>query len=222
MAPRLERSEKGLELVTDEGQRLFLDFVADRAHYLKPHRGKSELIAKATGLSKGYREIWDLTAGLAEDAWFLVRLGARVTAFERHPLISELVQDAWQRASQNPSTEMLAQNFRLIPEDAIQFLQKLPMGEGPEVIYLDPMFSFKKEKSALPRKEMQIFRAVVGSDSDSLNLLKESLRVAKDRVVVKRPLKEAPLLDGVQHRFEGSSIRFDLYQPASFRMGVPK
>ena len=79
------------------------------------------------------------------------------------------------------------------------------------------MFSFEKKKSALPRKEMQIFRSVVGADADSMDLLKESLRVAKDRVVVKRPIKEAPLMEQVQHRFEGSAIRFDLYQPALFR-----
>lgn len=211
-----------MELVTAEGLRLFLDFVSDRVHYQKPHRGKSELIAKATGLSKGFTEIWDLTAGLAEDAWFLVRLGARITAFERHPLIAALVADAWERARSHPSTEELASRFSLKKEDALAALSRIADGQGPSVIYMDPMFSFKKEKSALPRKEMQIFRSLVGADEDSSSLLKEALRVARDRVVVKRPLKEPPLLEGVQHRFEGSAIRFDLYQPALFRGKVAK
>lgn len=213
MAARLEITPRGTELVTDEGQRLFLDFVSDRARYRKAHRGKNELIAKATGLSKGHKEIWDLTAGLAEDAWFLVSLGARVTAFERQPLIAALVKDAHARALLSPVTAEAASRFSFSQEDSLQVLKKMETGRGPAVIYMDPMFHFAKEKSALPRKEMQIFRSLVGSDPDANDLLAEALRVAGERVVVKRPLKEAPLRDGVQHRFEGSSIRYDLYSP---------
>lgn len=213
MAARLERTAEGLELVTDEGLHLLLDFVGDRTRYRKPHRGKNELIAKATGLSKGFTEIWDLTAGLAEDAWFLVALGAKVTAFERHPLIAELVKDAHQRALASPVTAEQAARFEIRGEDARTALAKIKDHEGPSVIYMDPMFQFAKEKSALPRKEMQIFRALVGADEDSTDLLREALRVAKDRVVVKRPIKEAPLLPRVQHRFEGSAIRYDFYSP---------
>lgn len=213
LAARLEKTDLGTELITDEGLRLFLDFVGDRARYRKPHRGKNELIAKATGLSKGLTEIWDLTAGLGEDAWFLVALGAKVTAFERHPLIAALLKDALDRASVSPITSDQARRFEVRSEDAREALAKIPDHEGPQVIYMDPMFQFAKEKSALPRKEMQIFRAVVGADADSVELLREAIRVAKDRVVVKRPIKEAPLLPQVQHRFEGSAIRYDFYSP---------
>ncbi|MBX2995042.1 MAG: class I SAM-dependent methyltransferase [Bdellovibrionaceae bacterium] len=210
---KIEHTERGAELVTDDGLRLHLDFVNDRLKYQRPHRGKSELIAKAIGLSKGFHQVWDLTAGLAEDAWFLVRLGAEVTAFERQPLIAELVEDARQRAARAPETAELAARFSLRAGDAIEILRALQKGSGPEVIYLDPMFSFEKKKTALPRKEMQIFRSVVGADADASDLLREALRVAKDRVVVKRPLKEPPLLEGLQHRFEGTTIRYDLYNP---------
>lgn len=213
MAARLERTPHGTELVTDEGLRLLLDFVGDRARYRKPHRGKNELIAKATGLSKGLTEIWDLTAGLAEDAWFLVTLGARVTAFERHPQIAALLQDAHERALASPVTTELAKRLEIRAEDARSVLACIDDHAGPSVIYLDPMFQFAKEKSALPRKEMQIFRSIVGADDDSTELLKEAIRVARDRVVVKRPIKEAPLLPRVQHRFEGSAIRYDFYSP---------
>ncbi len=217
MATRLETTLRGVELVTEDGSRLFLDFVSDRAHYQKAHRGKSELIAKATGLAKGLTQIWDLTAGLAEDAWFLVRLGATVTAYERQPLIVALIQDAHNRALQNPFTKPLALRLHLIAGNAIDILKALPDGGGPDVIYLDPMFTFKKEKNALPRKEMQIFRSIVGSDADSLELLTQARRVARERVVVKRPLKEAPLIEGVQHRFEGTTVRYDLYKPKGLR-----
>ena len=203
--------------MTADGLRLHLDFIKDKVHYQRPHRGKQELIAKAIGLGKGFSEVWDVTAGLAEDAWFMLRLGARVTAFERNPLVAEIVKDAWRRARISPLHSDLSSRFEIINKDAIEVLKKIETGQGPEVIYVDPMFHFEKKKTALPRKEMQIFRELVGADSDFEVLLAEALRVARFRVVVKRPLKEKALLPGVQHRFEGSSIRYDLYQPSLFR-----
>ncbi|MFN7728784.1 MAG: class I SAM-dependent methyltransferase [Bdellovibrio sp.] len=213
MSAKIEYTEKGAELITDEGLRLHLDFVNDLQRYQRPHRGKSELIAKAIGLPKGFSQVWDLTAGLAEDAWFMVRLGASVTAFERQPLIAAIVQDAWQRALKAEKTHEIASRFEFQAKDAIEYLRTLERNQGPSVIYMDPMFSFEKKKTALPRKEMQIFRSLVGADTDATDLLREALRVAQDRVVVKRPLREPPLLEGVQHRFEGTTIRYDLYNP---------
>ena len=204
-------------MVTDDGLRLHLDFLKDKKHYQRPHRGKQELMAKAIGLGKGFSEVWDVTAGLAEDAWFMLRLGARVTAFERNPLIAALVKDAWERARAHPALSQVVDRFEVMNRDSIEMLREMKAGSGPEVIYMDPMFHFEKKKTALPRKEMQIFREIVGADSDAENLLREALRVARSRVIVKRPLKEHPLLPGVQHRFEGSSIRYDLYQPVLFR-----
>ena len=78
------------------------------------------------------------------------------------------------------------------------------------VLYLDPMFP-EKNKTALPRKEMQIFRGWVGADEDSAELLKLALQLPVDRIVVKRPLRAEPLLDKVTHSFEGKTVRYDLY-----------
>ena len=60
------------------------------------------------------------------------------------------------------------------------------------MIYLDPMFPHR-DKSALVKKEMQVFRTVVGDDDDSPALLKAALAVATYRVVVKRPRKAEPV-----------------------------
>ena len=86
----------------------------------------------------------------------------------------------------------------------------MKQNEKPQVIYLDPMFPQKK-KSSLPRKEMVLFRSLVGDDTDSEELLQIALKTAKERVVVKRPLKSAPILKEPQHSFEGNSVRYDLY-----------
>ncbi len=84
-------------------------------------------------------------------------------------------------------------------------------GEPPQVIYLDPMFPHR-DKSALVKKEMRVFRPLVGDDLDAPALLEAALALATHRVVVKRPRK-APIIDGPKpsHGLEGKSSRYDIY-----------
>lgn len=197
--------KKGLSYIDEVLGELYLDFLGDQLNYVRQsHRGKSELIAKALGLSKGTDQVFDATLGLAQDAWFLVRLGMSVSGCERSPVLFLLLQDALHRA-QVPYPQV---TLKIHFADSIDFLAGLP--QGPRVIYLDPMFPDKK-KSALPRKEMQIFRKLVGDDVDSIKLFETAVSVATHRVVVKRPLKSLPLAPGVIHSFEGTTVRYDLY-----------
>jgi 16S rRNA (guanine1516-N2)-methyltransferase len=194
--------------VTDQGS-LCLDFVNDAINYARPlPKGKSELIAKAIGISKGFVEVLDLTAGLAQDAVVLARLGCKVTAVERSPFIFPLLEDAKKRAE---GIEWIGR-IQFINRNSIDLLLDTNFSLHPQVVYLDPMFPEKK-KSALPRKEMQIFRKVVGDDMDSEKLLELCLRSNVERVIVKRPIHAPDLLPGVTHRFEGTSVRYDLYIP---------
>lgn len=211
----LKKTNRGLELFVDEQRSLFLDFVND-SKYRRPHRGKNELIAKALGYSSGFREVWDLTAGLCEDALFISQLGFKVSAFERHPQLAALIADALDRLKLS-KPENKYSNISLKQADSINFLSEISDASGPEVLYLDPMFEYSKIKSALPRIEMQIFRALVGPDVDAKELLQQAIRVAKKRVVVKRPRKELPMLDQVQHSFEGRAVSYDLYMPRALR-----
>ena len=77
-------------------------------------------------------------------------------------------------------------------------------------VYIDPMYPERK-KTALPRKEMQIFRDLVGGDADAESLLERSLDLGYRRVVVKRPLRSDPLKKEPQHQFVGNTDLFDLY-----------
>ena len=83
--------------------------------------------------------------------------------------------------------------------------------EAADVVYLDPMFPHR-DKSALVKKEMQVFRTIVGDDEDSGQLLASALKHARYRVVVKRPRK-APAIEGPEPttRVEGKSSRYDVY-----------
>jgi Protein of unknown function (DUF548). len=84
---------------------------------------------------------------------------------------------------------------------------------APDVVYLDPMYPHR-QKSALVKKEMRVFQSLVGPDEDADALLEPARRLAKKRIVVKRP-DYAPPLAGVetQSAVVTKSHRFDIYPP---------
>lgn len=181
---------------------LSIDFLQDQARYKrKGHRGKSESIAKALGAGKGLRRVLDATAGLAQDSFFLTQLGFEVTATERSAILYLLLKDGERRLG--PEAKI-----HFIFSDAAKYICSKEF--SAEAIYMDPMFPEKK-KTALPRKEMQIFRKLVGDDQDATELLKTALASSAQRVVVKRPLKAPALQENPIHSFTGTTVRFDLY-----------
>ena len=92
--------------------------------------------------------------------------------------------------------------------EAAILLRSLP---PPDVVYLDPMYPHRT-KSALPKKEMRLFRLLVGPDDDAAALLAAARAVALRRVVVKRPAG-APFLGAAKPdgRVESKNTRYDLY-----------
>lgn len=188
-----------------------VDFIAGKyAHRRKYGGGKSQLIAKALGLkSLKSPTVLDLTAGLGQDAFILACLGCSVTMIERSPIIAALVQDAINRAKNDSFFSTL--NLQLIVSESSSYLQSLSQNNLPDIIYIDPMFP-SRTKSALVKKEMRVLREIVGEDSDAGLLLEESCKIAKKRVVVKRP-RLAPHLDEriPDLIVRGESSRFDVY-----------
>jgi 16S rRNA (guanine1516-N2)-methyltransferase len=106
--------------------------------------------------------------------------------------------------------------MRLISGNAID-LMRAWSEEAPQVIYLDPMFPHR-DKSALVKKEMRLFRPLTGDDDDAPALLEAALALATHRVVVKRPRK-APAIGGGAPAYvlEGKSSRFDIYPKKSLK-----
>lgn len=199
---------------------LKIDFLGDTVNYArKKHRGKQELISKALGLGKGTSKVIDLTCGLAQDAFFIAQLGVPVLALERSPQLFAILASALAEARiRAPQREDLAR-LEIRSGDSREFLLSQEFLQEPHAslaLYLDPMFPEKK-KSALPRKEMQIFRQMVGEDPDSQELWKEAMQSGCSRLVVKRPLRAKPLGPGVVHMFKGTSVRYDLYTPSHRR-----
>lgn len=199
----------------DYGKPLSVDFVSGKAaHRRQFGGGRGQLVAKACGLSKGVTpSIVDATAGLGRDAFVLASLGAQVLLIERVAAIAALLEDGLARALRHADTAEIAARMMLRHGDAADTLADIVANAqfDPQVIHLDPMFPHR-EKSALVKKEMRLFRELAGDDSDAPKLLEAALDVATHRVVVKRPRKAPPIAGPAPHHtLEGKTSRYDLY-----------
>jgi 16S rRNA (guanine1516-N2)-methyltransferase len=146
----------------------------------------------------------DATAGFGHDAFHLFHLGKCVTAVERSSVVAAMLADAIDRLVPAKCTGSL----RLIFGEATQLLTDC---EPPDVVYLDPMFPERATRSALAGKEQRMLRSLVGEDSDADSLFRAAKSVALQRVVVKRPLWAAPLVEEPNIEFRGRVIRYDVY-----------
>ena len=148
------------------------------------------------------RVIWDTTCGTGKDSLLIHIFGAKLMAFERNPAIYLLLEDALRR---------FPLDFKLTFGDASKLDPDHGLNDRPEVIYYDPMYPSKK-KSALARKEMRIFKDLVGEDLDSGEFLDWAMKTATERVVVKRPLEALPVKENPTASYSGKSTRYDMYK----------
>lgn len=195
-----------------------VDFVGGALAHRRLHGGGSgQAVAKAVGIQPGVRPtVLDATAGLGRDAFVLAQLGCELTLIERQPLIAALLADGLRRGRLDPEVAPIMQRMQLQHGNAIELMRGWSE-ELPQVVLLDPMFPHR-DKSALVKKEMRLFRPLVGDDDDAPELLAAALALASHRVVVKRPRK-APAIAGEKPGFvlEGKSSRFDIYPRKSLK-----
>lgn len=174
--------------------------------------GRGQPLARAAGLKKGANpRVLDVTGGLGRDGFVLACLGCPVTLVERSPVVAALLANALERARHHEELKPVIERVSVIEADALQTLESLCARLHPEVIYMDPMYPHRT-KSALVKKEMRIFRRLVGDDPDAAALLASARRCVAGRVVVKRPRGAPPLGNG-KPAFDISSknTRFDVY-----------
>lgn len=191
---------------------VFVDFIGGTmAHRRKFGGGRAEAIAKAVGV-KGDRlpSVLDATAGLGRDAFVLAAIGCCVRMVERHPVVRLLLQDGLARAYADQEMGHYWQiHLQLLTANHLAELD--PDTDFADAVYLDPMYPHK-QKSALVKKEMRVFQHLVGADLDSDELLTPALKLARNRVVVKRPDYADFLGQKKPHSFrETKNHRFDIY-----------
>ncbi|MDP6968551.1 MAG: class I SAM-dependent methyltransferase [Gammaproteobacteria bacterium] len=195
-----------------------VDYTAGKSRHRRLYGGgKGQQIAKAIGVQGAIRpRVLDVTAGLGEDAFVLASLGCQVQLVERQPIVRALLADGLSRLQADKDLAQLGRRLQLLPGNAEQVMQCWVAEPLPQVVYLDPMFPHTG-KSAQVKKEMALFRTLVGADLDADLLLAPALALATHRVVVKRP-RLAPVLAAQEptYKLTGKANRFDIYVKASF------
>lgn len=190
---------------------LICDFVGGAVrHRFRFGGGRGQALPKAVGMKGGNTPmVVDATAGLGRDAFLLASLGAAVTLIERSPEMHRLLQDGLARATDaGGDVAAVVARMTLLHGDARDLLPTL----SPEVVLVDPMHPPRK-KSALVKNELRLIREIVGTDEDSIDLMKVALATARNRVVLKWPQRADPMT-GIRlpsHRIAGKSTRYDVF-----------
>lgn len=157
--------------------------------------------------------VLDATAGLGGDAWLLARLGCRVTAVEREPVVHALLEDGLWRVAESgdPDAAGAAARIALVHADAAAFMRSRGVDAPPDVVLIDPMFPLGRR--GVERKAMRVLRSLLTHEANDADLLAAALDTAGRRVIVKRP-RHAPAIAGPppSHRVAGKAIRFDVYE----------
>lgn len=186
-------------LKNDVGSPLYID-IEKKLNYHKKYFYKNSIykdpLAKALGIKKE-RElptVLDSTGGLLGDTLLMLSYGLKVDVIERNPLVSMLIINAIRNSSIKFSFKQLC-------------AQKL--NEHYPVIFFDPMYSEKNNKAA-PKKEMQVFRGLVGQDLDRVETANHLLKYT-NRLVIKRSIKAKCVLDKPSMTFSGKSTCYDVY-----------
>ena len=211
----LQVSADGLKLQHNQPEKLgplYLDFVnGELAYRRRTLFQQNQQLLRAIGVKQSVKpKVLDLTGGLGKDAFVLACSGCDVTLVERSALLMALLKDAMERAKSDEELALIVSRMHPVVMDSREYLRTLAPEQYPSVVYLDPMYPYRK-KSALVKKEMRMLRALVGEDNDAAQLLEPALGIAA-KVVVKRP-RVAPWLTDRKPsaHIEGKSTRFDLY-----------
>ncbi|MBA7465257.1 Ribosomal RNA small subunit methyltransferase J [subsurface metagenome] len=188
-----------------------IDFAGGAVGYRFRRGGeRGHPLVRAAGIRKGHvPAIVDATAGLGRDAFLLASAGADVTLIERSAEVHALLKDALARAAaESPELAEVIARMTLIHGDAKDRLPDLK----PDVVIVDPMHP-PRRNTALVKQEMRQLSAIVGADQDADELMKIALSTARERVVLKWPLRAAPLLDAPKpsHQFAGKTVRYEVF-----------
>jgi len=190
---------------------LRVDFAGGAVGYrFRRGGGRAHPLVKAAGFRKDrIPTVVDATAGLGRDAFLLASVGAKVVLLERSREVHALLKDALARASAaSPDLADVIARMTLIHGDARDHLPAL----RPEVVIVDPMHP-PRQNSALVKQEMRLLSGIVGPDEDAHELMQVALASARERVVLKWPLRAQPLLESPKpsHQFSGKTVRYEVF-----------
>ena len=182
---------------SEEGLVFSLDFS------LKKALSNRQPLAKAIGFKGEPLFVLDITAGWAQEAFLISKMGCHVTAVESHPFVFHFVQEAL--------AQLKPPGLNFVLDNSLNYLKTIKETNSPDVIYMDPMFGDKKK--SLSNKSLRILKRLVGETKDKEELFDWALKKAKKRVVVKRHRLEPSLKGKSLCVFEGRSVCYDVFMP---------
>ena len=190
---------------------LRVDFAGGAVGYrFRGGHSRGHPLVKAAGFKKDrVPNIVDATAGLGRDSFLLASVGANVVMLERSAAVHALLADALARAhAESPDLAEVVARMTLIHGDARERLPEL----RPDVVIIDPMHP-PRENTALVKQEMRLLSGLVGADEDAHELMQVALASARERVVLKWPLRAAPLPGAPRpsHQFAGKTVRYEVF-----------
>jgi 16S rRNA (guanine1516-N2)-methyltransferase len=191
-----------------------VDFASGAVGYRFRRGGeRGHPLVRAAGIKKDrLPAIVDATAGLGRDGFLLASAGATVTLIERSAEVHALLKEALARASaESPELAEVVARMTLVHGDAKDRLPELK----PDVVIVDPMHP-PRRNTALVKQEMRQLSAIVGADEDADELMRIALASARERVVLKWPLRAAPLLETPKpsYQFAGKTVRYEVFMTA--------
>lgn len=192
-----------IELVYPSFKGIFIDIEQSLNHhktFFYKNSPYKDPLAKALGLKPGLEKpvVLDASAGLLGDSCLIHSYGVKtLQLMERHPLVAILIINALKRYPLENTDFVFGSALELETEDI-------------DVIYFDPMYGEKNTKAS-PKKEMKIFRALIGEDWDRKECALKLLDKAKKRLVLKRSNKATPLLEKPDFTIKGKSTCYDVY-----------
>ena len=201
----------GLQSAVDaHGRPFYVDFCSTGFRRRRKSFGARDLLARAVGGRRSGVRLCDATLGWGYDSVLLASLGYTVTACERSPVVLALAYDAFLRAKVAEPEEALwrGMEFVLGPAEA------LSPGVSFEVVYLDPMYPEVADRSALPKKKMQLLRRLLPEPEPIDGLLSWAQSAASERVVLKRADHAAgtPHSTRPSQVIEGETVRFEVFR----------
>ncbi len=176
-----------------------------------------------------HKTIFDLTAGGLKDSLFMAKLGQKVVAFERNPIVYALLKNALENHPIDIPI-VYGEGKHLLLKDVLKDVQtkeESSLYAVPDIIYFDPMFDHGSDViKGRKNKEMDFIHAVTsipffqtfhGEMSEDEKFQREwetfqwALSYAKERVVVKRDLRAMPFATPT-FQLLGRTTRYDIYE----------
>ena len=179
----------------------------DMLHRLTDGRLQHEMLVHITKTKKPSPRAVDATAGMGGDSILLAAAGYSVTMYEQNAVVAALLKDAMRRAKKNPALREIVGRMSLVEGDSVEMMKNLSF--TPDVVYLDPMFP-QRQKTGLVNKKLQLIQKLERPCADETELLNAAASLRPELIVIKRPLKGAPLAGREpDYTVKGKAIRYD-------------